>query len=230
MISNPNDVLVSYLEQIADGIDGKEVVVDTNEDRIRHALGRIASHYGSEMPMANQAASTASSVSDAVADLNALIIKLKNAGLMTGDEFTMTVTKSVNDTFAGHADRQHNTDQIKSVAESDGVITITLKDGVKVADLYDFDGKGKWGVHKWLGIGISVGVNPITGLCYNGSQLTADDIAEATECELSAGYFVRWVAADLVLANDNSEPSKNYFTLSGSGYEKTTYILKIVEG
>ena len=46
---------------------------------------------------------------------------------------------------------------------------------------------------------------------------------------LSAGYFVRWVAADLVLANDNSEKSKNAFELSGSGLAKTVYTLKIVE-
>jgi len=230
MIFNPNDTLVTSLETIANSLCGEETSYEGNEDRVRHAVGRIADHYEFAGVVANQADSTATSVAGAVADLNALLLKLKNAGIMAGDSFTVTVTKDVNDTFAGHADRQHNTDQIKSVAESDGVITITLKDGVKVSDLYDFDALGKWGVHKWLGFGMSVGVSPITGLYYNGTQLTAEDIAEATECSLDAGYFVRWVAADLVLAGNNNMASKNYFTLNGSGIAKTTFTIKIVEG
>lgn len=230
MTFNPNDTLVTSIEAIANAFCGEETAYEGNADRVRHALGRMADHFEYGGTVANQADSTATSVAGVVADLNALLAKLKNAGIMTGDSFTVTVTKSVNDTFAGHADRQHNTDQIKSVAESDGVITITLKDGVKVSDLYDFNAQGKWGVHKWLGFGMSVGVSPITGLYYNGTQLTAEDIAEATECSLEAGYFVRWVAADLVLDENNSQASKNYFTLSGSGIEKTTFTIKIVEG
>ena len=64
---------------------------------------------------------------------------------------------------------------------------------------------------------------------YNGQALTAEDVSEATTCGLSAGYFVRWVAADLVLAGDNSCRSQDHFTLSASGYKDTTYKLRIVE-
>ena len=32
--------------------------------------------------------------------------------------------------------------------------------------------------------------------------MTAEDVTEASQCTLDAGYFVRWVAADLVLAGD----------------------------
>ena len=78
-------------------------------------------------------------------------------------------------------------------------------------------------------IGVSAGVSPITGLKYNGQALTAEDVSEATTCGLSAGYFVRWVAADLVLAGDNSCRSQDHFTLSASGYKDTTYKLRIVE-
>lgn len=169
--------------------------------------------------------------SDSVAklrtSLNDLITKLKNSGLMAGDEFTLTFA-SVTDTVEGHADRQYNTGKISSVAVSDNVITITLS--CKVSALKDFNGGGKWGTHKWLGIGVSAGINPITGLYYNGSALTAADVEEATACSLSAGYFVRWVAADLVLANDGSEASKGAFTLWADGYQATKYYLKIVEG
>ena len=161
------------------------------------------------------------------ATLNELITALKDCGLMVGDDMSLTVTGSVNDSVAGHADRQSNTSKISSVAESDGVITITLSE--KVSALKDFDGGNGWGVHKWLGIGVSAGVSPITGLKYNGQALTAEDVSEATTCGLSAGYFVRWVAADLVLAGDNSCRSQDHFTLSASGYKDTTYKLRIVE-
>ena len=60
--------------------------------------------------------------------------------------------------------------------------------------------------------------------------MTAEDVEEATtQCGLSAGYFVRWVAADLVLAGDNKQKSKDFFTLWADGYEETSYRLVIVE-
>ena len=160
--------------------------------------------------------------------INALLLKMKNAGLMKPDDFTMQYA-TVSDTVAGHADRQYNTGKIYNVAVDNDTheITITLSD--KVKNLKNFDGLHGWGVHKWLGIGLGVGISPITGLFYNGSAVTDEDVAEASQCTLDAGYFVRWVAADLVLAGDNSEKSKDYFTLWADGYEETRYTLKIVE-
>lgn len=177
--------------------------------------------------MPNQADDSTGSTASLKAALNGLLKKLKDAGLMVGDAFSLTVTKNVDDSFAGHADRQYNTEKISSVAESDGVITITLS--AKVSALKDFDGGNGWGVHKWLGIGVSAGINPITGLYYNGSALGAADVEEATAVGLSAGYFVRWVAADLVLAGDNARESVDSFKLWASGYQETAYTLKIVE-
>ena len=177
--------------------------------------------------MPNQADDSTGSTASLKAALNGLLKKLKDAGLMVGDAFSLIVTKSINDTFAGHANRQYNTEKISSVAESDGVITITLS--AKVSALKDFDGGNGWGVHKWLGIGVSAGINPITGLYYNGSALGAADVEEATGVGLSAGYFVRWVAADLVLAGDNARESVDSFKLWASGYDETEYKIKIVE-
>jgi len=177
--------------------------------------------------VANQAASTAADATALKADFNALLAKLKNGGLMTPDALTMTVTKEVNDAFAGHADRQYNTEKISDVAYEGGVITITLSE--KVSALKDFEAGNGWGNHKWLGIGISAGINPITGLKYNGSSLTAEDVTEATSVGLSAGYFVRWVAADLVLAGDETQKSKSRFTLWADGCAETRIALKIVE-
>ena len=195
---------------------------------VTHIGGKLVfdgDNDGGLLPNMSTADVSSDTVAKVRASLNSLITKLKDAGLMIGDAFTLTVTREV--TESGNADRAYNTGKIASVEESDGVITITLSE--KVEDLKDFDGGNGWGVHKWLGIGVSAGVSPITGLEYNGSNLTDDDVAEATAVGLSAGYFVRWVAADLVLAGDNSEKSVDNFTLKASGYAETNYKLVIVE-
>lgn len=196
---------------------------------VTHIGGKLVFDEGAEGVMPNQAAATGTSGTNAIAAINDLLIKLKNAGLMTADEWAApTVTKDINDTVAGHADRQANTNDISSVAVSNGVITITLSK--KVSALKDFDGGNGWGVHKWLGIGVRPWTNAITGLYYNGAQLTAEDVTEAQSVGLNdAGYFVRWVAADLVLAGNNKEKSKDTFTIWADGYQKATYKLKIVE-
>lgn len=199
---------------------------------ILHVGGQI--EFGSSAKVTggivkNQAASTAGSYTAVKEDFNALLIKLKNAGIMVPDSWgDITVSKSLTDSYAGHANRQYNTEQISSVAESDGVITITLSK--KVSELKDFDGLHGWGVHKWLGIGVRPWTSAITGLYYNGSQLTADDVTEAQSVGLNdAGYFVRWVAADLVASKDNTQKSQSTFTIWADGYEEKTYVLKIVE-
>lgn len=186
--------------------------------------GELAFEKTSGGVMPNQADSTATSVATVKEDLNSLLTKLKDSGLMAGDTFTLTYAAVTGD---NEADRAFNTSKISSVSVSDNVITITLS--AKVSALKDFDARNGWGVHKWLGIGISAGVSPITDLIYNGSDITAEDVTEATNMGLSAGYFVRWVAADLVLAGDNSQKSKDTFTLWSSGYQQTDFKLKIVE-
>ena len=193
--------------------------------------GKLTFAEGAELAgagiMPNQAAATGTSGTNAITAINDLLIKLKDSGLMEGDAFSLTVANSVNDTVAGHANRTYNTGKISAVAESNGVITITLSD--KVKNLKDFDAGNGWGVHKWLGIAVSAGVSPITGLIYNGSALTAADVEEATAMGLSAGYFVRWVAADLVLAGATTQKSVDTFTLKASGKKETTYKIRIVE-
>ena len=201
---------------------------------VTHIGGKLQFDEGGKMAgglLPNQEAAIgtgATGGTNAVNAINALLLKMKNSGLMKPDDFTMQYA-AVTDTVAGHADRQYNTGKISNVAVDNDTheITITLSD--KVKNLKDFDGLHGWGVHKWLGIGLGVGISPITGLFYNGSAVTDEDVAEASQCTLDAGYFVRWVAADLVLAGDNSEKSKDYFTLWADGYEETRYTLKIVE-
>lgn len=160
------------------------------------------------------------------ASVAALVAAMKRAGVMVPDTLTLTYDAVDDD---AETVRAGNTAHISSVTIADGVITITLD--CKVKALADFDARGKWGVHKWLGIGLAAaGISDITDLVYNGSALTADDVTEASNVGLSSGYFVRWVAADTVLAEDNTQPSKNYFTLTSDCFEKNTYTIKIVEG
>lgn len=158
-----------------------------------------------------------------------VVTALKNAGLMVGDAFALTYDAVTQD--EGHADRIYNTSQISGVVIDNDAKTITISLSKKVSALKDFDGGNGWGVHKWLGIGIVSGINyPTAVLKYNGSELTAEDAAEAAACGLEGtGVFVRWVAADLVLAGIEGEKSKSVFSLWADGYAKTNYKLVIVE-
>ena len=187
--------------------------------------GKLEFERTAEGVMPNIATPAADANASAVrSSLISLFTALKDHGLMEADAFSLTYGAVTGD---NEADRAYNTSKISSVAVEDNVITITLSE--KVSALKDFDARNGWGVHKWLGIGISAGVSPITDLYYNGSQLSAEDVTEATNMGLGAGYFVRWVAADLVLAGDNTQKSVDTFTLWAHGKKQTDYTLKIVE-
>lgn len=194
---------------------------------VTHIGGKIVYDNGL-MPNMSTADVSSDTVAKVRTSLNSLITRLKNAGLMIGDAFTMQYA-AVTDSVAGHADRSYNTGKISDVTVDNDAHTITITLSDKVKNLKDFEAGNGWGKHKWLGVGLGVGISPITGLYYNGSVLTAEDVAEATQCDLSTGYFVRWVAADLVLAGDNTQKSVDAFTLWADGYAETNYKLVIVE-
>lgn len=188
---------------------------------------------GGDLKFERSASGVIPNVATPAADANAAAVRtalislmntMKNYGLMTGDAFTLTYGAVTTD---NEENRAYNTGKISSVSVSDNVITITLSE--KVSALKDFDGRNGWGVHKWLGIGLSAGVSPITNLYYNGAALSADDVTEASNMGLSTGYFVRWVAADLVLAHDNTQKSIDTFKLWATNYAETAYTLEIVE-
>ena len=193
---------------------------------VTHIGGKLVFEDGGSLKgglMPNQAFETPGSdtVAKVRSSLNMLLLKLKDSGLMVGDTFNMTVNHSVVDQEASHANRTYNTSKISDVAIADNVITITLSE--KVKDLKDFDGGNGWGVHKWLGIGVSAGL-ALTALYFNGTQLTSDDVAEATAMGLDNLYFVLWVKAERII-----EGASNKFTLWATGFEETEYTLVIVE-
>ena len=200
---------------------------------VTHIGGKLVFDEGGKMAGAgvipNMAASTAGSNSALKDDFNALLTALKDGGIMAGDAFSLAYSAVTTDT--GHDDRMFNTSKIGSVAVDNDAHTVTITLTEKVEDLKDFDGQNGWGIHKWLGIGLVSGINyPTVALKYNDTALTADDASEASGCGCTGtGVFVRWVAADLVLAGDNTQKSVDTFTLWASNYAETTYKLVIVE-
>lgn len=178
---------------------------------------------------ANQAAGSSSSdtVAKVRADLNALLIKLKNAGLMTPDSWNVSVitcpTPSAMPTQETISNSGHATLSIDGTA-----IKITLD--CKVGSLEDADHGSTWGKHKWLGFGVRTGFNSLDGIKFtddSGSSvvLSTADATEATALGLSAGDFVLYIKADDVkyLTGEKS------FTLWTNGYAETKYTMQILE-
>jgi len=196
--------------------DGGDKLVIGGEMKFERGSGGVIPNVATPAADANASAVRTSLIN--------LITAMKDGGLIAGDAFSLTYGAVTTD---NEEDRAYNTAKISSVSIANNVITITLS--AKVSTLKDFDARNGWGVHKWLGIGISAGVSPITNLYYNGSALTATDVTEASNMGLSTGYFVRWVAADLVLAGDNTQKSVDTFKLWASSHAETAFKLAIVE-
>ena len=164
---------------------------------------------------------------DIRADLNALITKLKNAGVMVPDAWNVSVlacpTPAAMPTVETAANSGHATVSIDGTA-----ITITLD--CKVEDLAVADHGETWGKHRWLGFGIRTGLASVTGIRFvddtgAAATLSADDATEASALGLSAGDFVLYIKADQVAYM----AGEKYFTLWANGYAETKYTMQIVE-
>lgn len=175
----------------------------------------------------NIPASEAGTVSAAVTDLNKVIVALKDAGLMAGDAWNVTVKDKSTVTWKSlpTPETASNTSHV-TAAISGNVITVTLDCEVK--DLEDADHGSTWGTHKWF----CIGVDPDTGSSVAGVvfddgtakvTLTVADDSEADDVGLNAGDFVLYFKAEKLLAQDQ------VFKLSGLGKAKTAYTVKLVE-
>ena len=194
---------------------------------VTHIAGKLIFENGSSLKgglMPNQEGETPSSdtVAKVRTSLNSLLTKLKNAGLMKGDAFDMTVSIRVSDSDPANIDRAYNSTKMTDVVLENHVITITMSEMVR--NLRDFDaGEGK-GVHKWIGIAVHPGVYSIADLFFNGVQLTDADEQEAVELGLDEDSFVLWMKADEIVKGVS-----NVFTLWADGYEETEYKIVIIE-
>ena len=165
----------------------------------------------------NQAASTATTVAGIKDDFNALLLKLKDAGLMTPDAWNVSVSKIP--TPSGE-DLITNQSKVTAITIENGVITVA----VPVSELIAFPSSNSaQGTHKWVGMLITTGLPDITAVKYNGSQLTSADATEATAVGGSAGDIVMWLKCDEIINTPKT------FTLWASGYPEETFTVAIAE-
>lgn len=181
------------------------------------AEGELEGFPGAE----NQEASTATQIAGLKNDFNALLVKLKNAGIMIPDEWNVSVKAAPNlpiaDTAAnsGHA----------TVSIDGTEITIALD--CKVSELADSDHGEAWGTHKWIGFGVNSGLETVKGIVFNDGTASVtlgdDDVSEASSVGLSAGEFVLYIKAEKIAVQGGA------FTLKADGYAKTEFTMRITE-
>ena len=160
-------------------------------------------------------------------DLNAVVIALKNAGIMIPDAWNLSVhacsipaSMPTEQTVAnsGHA----------TVSVDGTEITIALD--CKVSDLAEANHGETWGKHKWLGFGVRTGLDSVVGIKFiddTGAEATlaSGDASEAESLGLSAGDFVLYIKAEQEEYLTGEKP----FTLVKDGYAVTTFTMKITE-
>ena len=157
----------------------------------------------------NQAASTAAQVAALKNDFNALLVKLKDAGIMEPDVWNLSVrlAPSLTDPVAAANNGK------AEVSLADGVITVTAD--VDALEESESSAPGQ-GTHKWIGLGIGTGLSSLELVKYNGSPLTAADEEEAVSVGLDqAGEFVLYIRADEVVDTPKA------ITLQADGFGET---------
>ncbi len=171
---------------------------------------------GSKVIAENQPASTATAMSVLENDFNALLVKLKEAGLMEPDTWNISVrlAPSLPDppVVANNAKA--------SVSIADGVITVEAN--VDELEESESSAPGQ-GTHKWIGLGIGTGLSSVTLVTYNGSPLMQADATEAAGVGLDqAGEFVLYIRADELVE------TPKIITLNAGGYPEISISIVVV--
>lgn len=163
----------------------------------------------------NQSASTATAVAGLKNDFNALLVKLKEAGIMASDAWNLSVrlAPSLTDEVAARNNEK------ASVSLANNVIFVTAD----VDDLEESESSAPGqGTHKWIGLGIGTGLSSVTLAKYNGSPLTDADAAEAESVGLDQpGEFVLYIRADEVVDTPKE------ITLDAEGYPEAVITIII---
>ena len=186
--------------------------------------GSIAGFPGAE----NFTPKTTNTAADIRSDLNGLITKLKNAGIIIPDSWNLSVlacpTPAAMPTSETTANSGHATVTIDGTE-----ITITLN--CKVNELADANHGETWGKHKWLGFGVRTGLGSVVGMKFTDDTgasvtLSSADADEAATLGLNTpGDFVLYIKAEQA----EYLTGEKYFTLKADGYAETTFTMKIVE-
>lgn len=163
----------------------------------------------------NQAASNATAVAALKNDFNALLNKLKNAGIMVPDTWNITAGLAPTPTEEVLVSNKEKA----SVTLADGIINVT----VDVDELTESaSSEPSQGTHKWLALEIGTGITDITEVKYNGSALTAQDVSDAQATGCATGSFVLYIKTEEV-----AETPKTV-TLSADGYGETSLTIQVV--
>ena len=184
---------------------------------------RIAGFPGA----ANVAMGTGTTGSSVRNDLNAVVIALKNAGIMIPDEWDVSVVAC--SIPASMPTEQTAANSGHATVSIDGTeITIALD--CEVSDLAEANHGETWGKHKWLGFGVCTGLGSVVGVKFiddTGAEATlaAGDASEAEALGLSAGDFVLYIKAE----QEEYLTGEKHFTLVKDGFAQTTFTMKITE-
>ena len=186
--------------------------------------GSIAGFPGAE----NFTPKTTNTAADIRSDLNGLITKLKNAGIIIPDSWHLSVlacpTPAAMPTSETTANSGHTTVTIDGTE-----ITITLN--CKVSELANANHGETWGTHKWLGFGVRTGLGSVVGMKFTDDTcasvtLSSADADEAVTLGLTTpGDFVLYIKAEQA----GYLTGEKHFTLKADGYAETTFTMKIVE-
>lgn len=194
---------------------------------VTHIGGKLVFDEGAQGIAKNVTMQSGTSGSVLRADLDALVVALKDAGVVAGDAWSVSVKDKSSVTWANlpTAETLANTGHV--TAAIDGTkITITLD--CTVADLAVANHGATWGKHKWFAIGVDPDTgSSVAGVVFDDGTaavtLTEADDSEASTVGLSAGDFVLYFKAEKLLEKGAS------FVLSGLGKAKTRYTVKLVE-
>ena len=199
---------------------------------VTHIGGKLVFEEGGSIAgfpgAANQEPVTGNQVKDVKDAFNALLIGLKNAGIMVPDSWNVSVlacpTPAAMPTSETTANSGHATVTIDGTE-----ITITLN--CKVSELADANHGETWGKHKWLGFGVRTSLGSVVGMKFTDDTgasvtLSSADADEAATLGLTTpGDFVLYIKAEQV----EYLTGEKYFTLNADGYAETTFTMKIVE-
>ena len=199
---------------------------------VTHIGGKLVFEEGGSIAgfpgAANQEPVTGNQVKDVKDAFNALLIGLKNAGIMVPDSWNVSVlacpTPASMPTSETTANSGHATVTIDGTE-----ITITLN--CKVSELAEANHGETWGKHKWLGFGVRTGLGSVVGMKFTDDTgasvtLSSADADEAATLGLNTpGDFVLYIKAEQA----EYLTGEKYFTLKADGYAETTFTMKIVE-
>ena len=126
--------------------------------------------------------------------------------------------------FANLTEYQENQGKA-NVAVNGNDINVTISGGVDSLNEWTSTdaGQASLGNQPWIALDIDTGLDDITQLKYNGSQLTASDVADAAAWGLGDGHIILWIRANAVKA------AAKTITLSGDEVESVTITINVAD-